>query len=122
MSGVTYAAALVIGAAIAFAPPASAGDRVPDGPADWLAGAPEPGHAARAYPQFAQQQPTQPIKFMGVTTLMGRIRLGDTPFIVDVRTYPEFVAARLPNAVNVPLEEIDKRLAMFPKRGTIVLY
>lgn len=93
-----------------------------EGPADWLAGAPGPGHAERAYPQYAQQQPTQPIKFMSVTTLMGRLRLGDSPFIVDVRSYSEFVAARLPNAVNIPLPEVEQRLSMFPKEGTIVLY
>ncbi len=112
-------AALIVATA---APVLAEGPARPQGPADWLASAPGPDHAARAYPQYAQQRPTQPIKFMGVTTLMGRLRLGDTPFIVDVRSREEFLAARLPNAVSIPLPDVEKRLAEFPKEGAIVLY
>lgn len=123
MSRFPSMAALAAAGLLALAAPAPADEPVHvEGPADWLAGAPGPDHAARAYPQYAQQRPEGPIKFMGVTTLMGRIRLGDTPFIVDVRTYQEFVASRLPNAVNIPLAEVEKRIEMFPKQGTIVLY
>lgn len=93
-----------------------------EGLADWLAGAPGPDHAARAYPQYAQQKPSTPIRLMGVATLMGRLRLGDRPFIVDVRTYPEFLEAHLPDAVNIPLAEVEKRIGEFPRQGTVVLY
>jgi hypothetical protein len=123
MSRLPTIAAAVAAALLAGAVPTVADEPVHvEGLADWLAGAPGKDHAARAYPQYAQQQPTTPLKLMGVTALMGRLRLGDTPLVVDVRTYREFVEAHLPNAVSIPLAEVDKRIGEFPRQGTIVLY
>ena len=43
--------------------------------------------------------------------------------LVDVRTPGEFAAGHLPGAVNIPVQELDARLAeLHPKDGAIVLY
>ena len=43
--------------------------------------------------------------------------------LVDVRTPGEFAAGHLPGAVNIPLHELDGRLAeLHPKSGPVVLY
>ena len=119
----------LLGAAAALALPALA-DRPAaadtparvDGLADWLAGGPGPDHAARAYPQYAQQKVTAPIRFLGVQRLVRRMHEGEQPLIIDVRTQPEFEREHIPGAVNVPLDEIDKRLDEIPRQGTVVLY
>jgi phage shock protein E len=43
--------------------------------------------------------------------------------IVDVRTPDEFMDGAFPNAVNIPVNEIQTRLTEFgPKNDTIVVY
>jgi rhodanese-related sulfurtransferase len=45
------------------------------------------------------------------------------PFIVDVRTPPEFAAGHYPGAVNIPLNEIFERLGEFGhKDRKIIVY
>ncbi len=109
--------ALACAAAVLLAVPALA-----DGPAEWAAGAPGPGHAARAYPRYAQQQPTSPIRFMAVATLARRLAQGERPLIIDVRSYAEYLEAHIPDAVSIPLDEIESRLDEIPRMGTVVLY
>ncbi len=99
-----------------------AGPALADGPADWAAGGPGPDHAARAYPQYAQQQPTAPIRFLGVETLARRLAQGERPLIIDVRSRAEYLEAHIPGAVSIPLDEIESRLDEIPRMGTVVLY
>lgn len=43
--------------------------------------------------------------------------------LLDVRTQEEFAAGHLPNALNIPVQELDRRLAdVGPKGRGIVLY
>jgi rhodanese-related sulfurtransferase len=43
--------------------------------------------------------------------------------LVDVRTPQEFASAHLPGAVNIPVQELDRRMAeLGPKDEPIVLY
>jgi hypothetical protein len=110
-------------AALAFGSGAAAVNaEPPDGPAYWAAGGPGPDHAARAYPQYAQQQATSPLRFLSVVTLKQRLDLGERPAIVDVRTPEEYLRQRIAGAVNIPLDQIEKRLDEIPKQGTVVLY
>lgn len=45
------------------------------------------------------------------------------PFIVDVRTPPEFTAGHYPGAVNIPLNEIFERLTEFGRKDRkIIVY
>jgi hypothetical protein len=119
----TLLAAAAMAALAAGAAPARAD--VPaelDGPAYWAAGGPGPDHAARAYPQYAQQQSTTPLRLIGVAQLNRRLAEGERITIVDVRTYPEYLRNHLPGAVSIPLDEIEKRLDEIPRQGTVVLY
>jgi hypothetical protein len=114
------AAALLLGAPRAT--PARQAATPLDGPAYWAAGGPDRDHAARAYPQYAQQQSQTPLRFMSVVTLQQRLRSGDRPLIIDVRTRDEWLANRLPGSVNINHAEIDKHLEEIPRQGTVVLY
>ena len=43
--------------------------------------------------------------------------------LVDVRTPQEYAAGHIPGAVNIPVQEMDARLAEFgPKDGVVVVY
>ncbi len=43
--------------------------------------------------------------------------------LVDVRTREEFAAGHLPGAVNIPVQELDRRMAeLEPKGEPVVLY
>jgi rhodanese-related sulfurtransferase len=46
----------------------------------------------------------------------------DRPFLVDVRTPQEFSQGAIPGAVNIPVDELRKRLNEFPRDGQIVVY
>ncbi len=43
-------------------------------------------------------------------------------FILDVRTPGEFAGARYPGAVNIPVQELQARMAEIPKGRPIVAY
>lgn len=53
--------------------------------------------------------------------LRGRVRDGKA-IVLDVRPPEEFAAAHLPGAINVPLGELEARLAKLPERKEIVAY
>jgi len=42
--------------------------------------------------------------------------------IVDVRTPAEFQDARIKDAINVPLAELERRVGEIPRQGLVVLY
>lgn len=44
------------------------------------------------------------------------------PFVLDVRTAEEFAGGRVPGAVNVPVGELEARLAAVPKDRPVVVY
>jgi NADPH-dependent 2,4-dienoyl-CoA reductase/sulfur reductase-like enzyme/rhodanese-related sulfurtransferase len=48
--------------------------------------------------------------------------LSSRPFVIDVRLAHEFAAGHLPNAVNIPLEELRDRLDELPRDQTIAVY
>jgi rhodanese-related sulfurtransferase/predicted transcriptional regulator len=53
--------------------------------------------------------------------LLEQARLGLVT-VLDVRPLLEYSSGHLPNAVNVPLEDLEKRLAEFPKDKEVVAY
>jgi rhodanese-related sulfurtransferase/DNA-binding transcriptional ArsR family regulator len=55
------------------------------------------------------------------TALLARLR-DRAVTILDVRSPAEFALGHLPGAVNVPLEQLEQRLAELPKRKDIVAY
>jgi rhodanese-related sulfurtransferase len=42
--------------------------------------------------------------------------------VLDVRPPEEFAAGHVPGAVNIPVHELEKRLAELPKRREVVAY
>jgi phage shock protein E len=44
------------------------------------------------------------------------------PFLLDVRTSEEFAEGHVPGAKNVPVRELDGRLADIPKDRPVVVY
>jgi rhodanese-related sulfurtransferase len=53
---------------------------------------------------------------------VGAIPPRKSPFLVDVRTPQEFTAGHLPQAVNIPVDELRSRLAELPPDGEIAVY
>ncbi|MGH9577949.1 MAG: rhodanese-like domain-containing protein, partial [Terriglobales bacterium] len=53
--------------------------------------------------------------------LLGRARKGLVT-VLDVRPAEEFAAGHVPGAVNIPIEELEKRVRELPKRKEIVAY
>lgn len=52
-------------------------------------------------------------------------RIGDpqtAPLLLDVRTAQEFGAGHVPGAVNIPVQELESRLAQVPKDREVVVY
>lgn len=49
-------------------------------------------------------------------------KLKDDGFLLDVRTQKEFSNAAIPNAVNIPVDELRNRLDELPKDKTIYIY
>ncbi len=42
--------------------------------------------------------------------------------VLDVRPSEEFAAGHVPGAVNIPIHELEKRLAELPRRKEVVAY
>ena len=42
--------------------------------------------------------------------------------VIDVRPPEEYAAGHVPGAINVPIEQLESRLAKFPKRKEVVAY
>jgi rhodanese-related sulfurtransferase/DNA-binding transcriptional ArsR family regulator len=53
--------------------------------------------------------------------LLDRARRGLVT-VLDVRPAEEFAAGHLPDAVNIPIHELEKRLSELPKRKEVVAY
>lgn len=45
----------------------------------------------------------------------------ETHVLIDVRTKQEFKGGHLPNAINIPMDEINARVDEIPKDKTVVL-
>jgi NADPH-dependent 2,4-dienoyl-CoA reductase/sulfur reductase-like enzyme/rhodanese-related sulfurtransferase len=56
-----------------------------------------------------------------VATLMA-IPSGERPLLLDVRTAEEFAAGRLPDAINIPVDELRTRLGELPQDREITVY
>ena len=55
------------------------------------------------------------------TDLLERIRRGEVT-VLDVRPPEEYAAGHLPGAVNIPLEELERRLGELPRDREVVAY
>jgi rhodanese-related sulfurtransferase len=57
-----------------------------------------------------ESPPTDQVQPMESAELAERIRGGNAPVIVDVRSRGEYAAGHIPGAVNIPVRQLPKRL------------
>lgn len=57
-----------------------------------------------------------------LTALEFAIKYNDEPIIIDVRKHSEFNSEHVVGALNIPLNEINNRLAEFPKEEAFILH
>lgn len=67
---------------------------------------------------LAQKDDLEPVQ---ADELLDRARKGLVT-VLDVRPPEEFAAGHLPGAINIPIDELEKRLAELPKRKEVVAY
>jgi rhodanese-related sulfurtransferase/DNA-binding MarR family transcriptional regulator len=67
---------------------------------------------------FAAKDEMEPVP---AADLLERARRGLVT-VLDVRPPEEFAAGHLPGAINIPIHELQKRLAELPKRKEVVAY
>lgn len=60
----------------------------------------------------------------GLTAMELQSRLGtpEAPLVVDLRTPAEFGVAHVPGAINIPLEELEKRLDEISTGNGVLIY
>lgn len=56
------------------------------------------------------------------TELQVKLDTKESPLVVDLRSPAEFGIAHIPGAVNIPLEEIEERLAEFRHDNGVLVY
>lgn len=62
--------------------------------------------------------------FVKADVLYGKIRAGDAPLVVDVRTPEEYAAGHVPGALNIPFDQMRGRATEIAsgKKSGVVLY
>jgi rhodanese-related sulfurtransferase len=74
------------------------------------------------YPQFAQQSPPANVSLISIDELVGEVKAGKKPLIIDVRTAEEFREAHILGAVSAPLAEFSAYVQSIPKDRLVILY
>ena len=86
---------------------------------------------AYAPPYSSAKDPVNMAGFIAENILLDRLRvfywdqikeLPTTALLLDVRTKVEFDAGQIPNAINIPVDEIRERLQELPKHRPIYIY
>ncbi len=73
----------------------------------------------RARQELLSEAPT--VEAIDRRTLLARVRSGDA-ILIDVRPHEEYVAAHLPGALSIPVEELAGRLKELSKEHEVVAY
>lgn len=79
----------------------------------------EPASPSAVAPPAAAA-PAAAVRSVDVTTLKADLDRAAVPLLVDVRTPGEFAAGHVPGAKNVPLDELEARIAEFGDAGAEV--
>ncbi len=64
----------------------------------------------------------EPVPAVAIQTVEQALMPGKTPVIVDVRTPEEFSSGRIPQAINIPLSELDQRISELEKSRNATIY
>ena len=73
--------------------------------------------AAFAEPQDASEAPS-----ISPTELSERAASGTAPVVVDVRTAQEYAAGHIPGAINIPFDEVARRIGELDTPHGVALY
>jgi hypothetical protein len=76
------------------------------------------------YPQFAQQSlpANVPLALTSIDELVGDVKAGKKPLIIDVRTTAEYNEVHILGAVSAPLTQFKEYMKSIPRDRPIVLY
>ena len=76
------------------------------------------------YPQFAQQSlpANVPLALTSIDELVGDVKAGKKPLIIDVRTTAEYNEVHILGAISAPLAQFKEYMKSIPKDRPVVLY
>jgi hypothetical protein len=76
------------------------------------------------YPQFAQQSLPDDVVpvFINIEELVGAVKAGLKPLVLDVRSAEEFQEAHILSAQSTPLADFKAYLKNIPRDRLVVLY
>jgi hypothetical protein len=76
------------------------------------------------YPQFAQQSlpANVPLALTSIDELIGDVKAGKKPLIIDVRTTAEYNEVHILGAVSAPLAQFKEYMKSIPRDRPVVLY
>ena len=80
-----------------------------------------PGWARASQRVAGTPLPQVEIPRVGVAELQSEIQAGKAPMIIDLRDPSEYQSYHLAGAVNIPLDEVEKRVAEIPASSDVVL-
>lgn len=72
-------------------------------------------------PARREQEPGAPIDEWEPHELAAALQAEAPPHVLDVRTEGEFAQGSLPGALNIPLDELDRRESEIPRDGRLVV-
>jgi rhodanese-related sulfurtransferase len=76
------------------------------------------------YPQFAQQSlPADvPLALISIDELVGEVKAGKKPLIIDVRSTAEYNEVHILGAISAPLPQFKEYMKSVPRDRPVVLY
>jgi hydroxyacylglutathione hydrolase len=76
------------------------------------------------YPQFAQQSlpANVPLALTSIDELVGEVKAGKKPLIIDVRTTAEYNEVHILGAISAPLAQFKEYIKSIPRDRPVVLY
>jgi rhodanese-related sulfurtransferase len=66
--------------------------------------------------------PEVPEKYMKVDEAKALLDQQKPPVFVDVRPKPQFDVVHIKGAVNIPVQDLNRRIAEVPEKNLVVLY
>ena len=73
-------------------------------------------------PAFAQPATPPKVASIAATELSARRAAGNAPVVIDVRTAEEFAAGHIPDALNIPFDQVAKRISEVDAPHGVALY
>ena len=73
-------------------------------------------------PAFAQSETPPQAPSIAATELSARRASGDAPVVIDVRSAEEFAAGHIPGALNIPFDQVAKRISEVDAPHGVALY